>query len=52
MEQITLQYSQVIQFRLFFIFTPRPLRERESTDGHFLLLLQLFPTSNFLFLPG
>ena len=46
------EYSTVQLSYLFFYFYPRPLRERESTDGHFLLLLQLFPTSNFLFLPG
>ena len=44
------QYSIVKLF--IFYFYPHPLRKRESTDGHFLLLLQLFPTSNFLFLPG
>ena len=44
----TVQYNQVIKLRLFVTFYPRPLRERESTDGHFLLLLQLFPTSNIV----
>ena len=44
------KYSIVKLF--IFYFYPRPLREHKSTDGHFLLLLQLFPTSNFLFLPG
>ena len=34
-------------------FYPRPLRERGSTDGHFLLLLfLLLQTSIFLFLLG
>ena len=49
-EYSTVQSSNKIQ--IIFYFYPRPLRECESTDGHFLLLLQLFPTSNFLFLPG
>ena len=49
-EYSTVQSSNKIQ--IIFYFYPRPLQERESTDGHFLLLLQLFPTSNFLFLPG
>ena len=44
------QYSIVKLF--IFYFYLHPLRKRESTDGHFLLLFQLFPTSNFLFLPG
>ena len=36
------------------LFYPRPLQERGSTDGHFLLLLLFlfFHTSSILFLPG